>query len=327
MGPEAGEYKIRDTISVRVSAYAGGGISVIYFIHGVISFSELELILLDDKNIINQDITLAFEEAAVLVDKLPFWIQNVTHIRFRDSTLFLNGHIFSNVKRLNYDVNNYDENFYMSFPNVENLQVRADGISDISFLYDLKFLTHFEIELLGRDTDILTRLFYQYYTFIKNGEHSLEGRVGFTTRYHYPNYDPDEDVFRYYAEPPDWYDGPDISGVPAWVLYNGEVMAAPSSGSEVIRHVTAGNFLLIKGRAEIYEERWVEQHALEFGYGEVPFSVPWENESQYRLEQEIAEKWIKVRFEDRMTGYIKGSFLSLRPPDQIIHGAADNSER
>jgi hypothetical protein len=341
------KYDLADGVKVIIERGRDGAIedvSYSYLFKRDIRFSEIEKIVTENSNFGfpqesyglfhgNFIVDGSVVQSNVVVDGSDAFLRTFKSIIFHGISVELNGRVFPNVKDIYYNIFNYDPEFYKSFPNVEKLEVvLASGeIQDLSFLRDLKNLKSFQLNIermntKQKDKELISALLKQYYEYITTTKNNLEGFVDIITPYHYPNYAPEGDFIFYYVEPPEWYDGPDMSGVPAW-LNDDRVnfRAGPSLNARVIKQLNTGDFVMIKGRAEIYEDEIRRNYSTY----EITYEQPWKTEEAYRNEQSIFEQWIKVRLADRTDGYIYGPYLTLKNPKYFpfIRVVVEDTER
>ncbi|MDL2230070.1 hypothetical protein LJC14_07470 [Treponema sp. OttesenSCG-928-L16] len=228
--------------------------SISYYVKTSQSFSELDRCLQETEYYhVSAPLHFNFRDGNYLIDISPPWLSDVESITFLNCDIELNGIVFPNVKSLYYYPSNYAPDFYKSFPNVETLEIKG-AVTDLSFLWKLSDLKNLMIETTETNKTILSWMFQQYHEYITRSKTNVEGYVYITNVYGYP-YKGDE-TYEFYQEPPEWYAGPDIAGVPAWVNdVNVNVRKNPSLNASIIKQLNFGDFVLIKGRA-IPDYQW-----------------------------------------------------------------------
>lgn len=268
-----------------------------YYIKKSMSFSELDGYLKQSKYYsTSHKLYFQFSNGNYVVDTNFPWYSNIWSITFLHCFIEFNGVVFPNITDLDYYPLNYDSEFYKSFPKTEALKI-IGTVSDLSFLSRLSELKYIRIETSEKDKVILGKMFRQYYEYITQSKTSVEGYVFLATPYLYPHQGLNADAPSFYMDPPAWYDGPDIAGVPAWLNENRVNMRkGPSSNAPVIKQLNMGDFVLIKGYSGATSSQ----------------DLPFMSEDDYYDRGE--DEWIKVRLPDRTDGYIYWEYLTLKNP-------------
>lgn len=283
-------------IEVRINKDLG---LVTYYVKNDVAISKLDSRIGLSREIKYKERNIVFDGANVDIDSVSSWFNSFKDITFIRTSLKWNNIQLPNVNSLGYYPINYNNAFYEIFPNVETLSVYAKTFDSMDFLYKLPRLKTMVIGTDEKSQEKLSSYFVALADFLQSDKNRLEGFVDFTTPYHYPLNNSIEGIAQYYADPPIWYHGPDISGIPAWTNDNNvKFTREPSGNSRILKLLRKGQFVIIKGLAEKGQ-----------------FDKVWKNNDDYQKDQDGDEKtWIKVRMVDRSEGYIFGPYLTLNNP-------------